>query len=316
MVKDRDFTIHADESNLNNRLDIVVSNYLKECSRSSVVNLIKTGAIKVQGSERKAGYRLKPGDIITGFIPTPSAVRFSPEPVPFRILFEDDYLMAVDKPPGLVVHPAPGHPGATLVNGLLFHCPEVKDIGAVQRPGIIHRLDKDTSGVILVAKCSLAHEKLSYQFKERKIRKEYLALVWGHMLSASGRIDFPIGRHPKDRKKMSVNSFRGRRAETLWHVKEIFTRASLLELDLKTGRTHQIRVHCAAINHPILGDEIYGKNRQNTIRKKDGSEKKIPRQMLHAWRIAFEHPVEKKEMVFEAQMPDDMKEILDSLKDP
>jgi 23S rRNA pseudouridine1911/1915/1917 synthase len=316
MVKERAFTIYADNINIDNRLDVVVSSYIEDCSRSFAANLIKIGAIKVQGSQRKAGYKLKAGDIITGFIPTPNPVSFSPEPVPFRILFEDPHLMVVDKPPGLVVHPAPGHEGATLVNGLLFHCPDLKGVGGELRPGIVHRLDKDTSGIILVAKCSLAHEKLADQFKERKVKKEYLALVWGHMSLTNGSIDFSVGRHPKDRKKMSVNSYAGRHALTLWSVKEAFKQASLLQLDLKTGRTHQIRVHCAAINHPILGDETYGKNRQNTIRKKDGSEKKIPRQMLHAWRIRFEHPVEKKEMAFEANIPDDMKEILDFLRDP
>jgi len=316
MVKEVTFTIYTDESNINNRLDVVVSNYVKDCSRSFAATLIKIGAVKVQGSQRKAGYKLKSGDIITGFIPPPRPVSFSPEPVPFRILFEDPYLMVVDKPPGLVVHPAPGHHGATLVNGLLFHCPDLRGVGGELRPGIVHRLDKDTSGIILVAKCSLAHEKLADQFKERKVKKEYLALVWGHMPSSDGSIDFSIGRHPKDRKKMSVNSFAGRHALTLWRVKETLTQASLLQLDLKTGRTHQIRVHCATINHPILGDETYGKNRQNTIRKKDGSERKIPRQMLHAWRIRFEHPVEKKEMVFEADIPGDMQEILNFLRDP
>lgn len=315
MVKEGAFTIYADESNINNRLDIVVANYIEDCSRSFAAALIKIGTIKVQDSPRKAGYKLKPGDIITGFIPPPSPVSFSPEPVPFRILFEDPYLMVVDKPPGLVVHPAPGHQGATLVNGLLFHCPDLKGVGGELRPGIVHRLDKDTSGIILVAKCSLAHEKLANQFKERKVKKEYLALVWGHMPLTSGSMDFSIGRHPKDRKKMSVNSYRGRHALTLWSVKENFPNASLLQLDLKTGRTHQIRVHCAAINHPILGDETYGKNRQNTFRKKDGSIKRIPRQMLHAWRIRFEHPVERKEMAFEAGIPDDMKNIMDFLRD-
>jgi 23S rRNA pseudouridine1911/1915/1917 synthase len=314
MVKEGAFTIYADESSINNRLDVVVSSHIEHCSRSFAASLIRIGTIKVQGSLRKAGYKVKSGDIITGFIPSPNPVGFFPEPVPFRILFEDFFLMVVDKPPGLVVHPAPGHKGATLVNGLLYHSPDLEGVGGELRPGIVHRLDKDTSGLIVVAKNSLAHETLSNQFKERKIKKEYLAVVWGHMPSAGGNIDFSIGRHPKDRKKMSINSFAGRQAETLWKVKEEFKEASLLQLDLKTGRTHQIRVHCAALNHPILGDEIYGKNKKNTIRKKDGSEKKIPRQMLHAWRIRFEHPFEKKEMTFEASIPLDMEDILGILR--
>ena len=316
MVKEGAFTIYADETNINNRLDVVVSNYTEDCSRSFAATLIKIGSIKVLGIQRKPGYKLKPGDIITGFIPAPLPVSYSPEPIPFRILFEDPYLLVVDKPSGLVVHPAPGHHGATLVNGLLFHCPDLKGVGGEFRPGIVHRLDKDTSGIILAAKSSPVHENLAGQFKDRKVEKKYLALVWGQMPSQEGRIDFPVGRHPIDRKKMSVNSYRGRQALTLWKVREVLEKASLLELNLKTGRTHQIRVHCAALNHPILGDEIYGKNRQKTIRKKDGSEKRIPRQMLHAWRIKFIHPVEKKEMAFEACIPDDMKEILEILRDP
>lgn len=316
MVKEGAFTIYADETSINNRLDVVVSNHTEDCSRSFAATLIKIGSIKVLGIQRKPGYKLKPGDIITGFIPAPLPVSYSPEPVPFRILFEDPYLLVVDKPSGLVVHPAPGHHGATLVNGLLFHCPDLKGVGGEFRPGIVHRLDKDTSGIILAAKSSPVHEYLANQFKDRKVEKKYLALVWGEMPSHEGRIDFSIGRHPVDRKKMSVKSYRGRQALTLWKVREVLQKASLLELNLKTGRTHQIRVHCAALNHPILGDDIYGKNRQKTIRKKDGSEKRIPRQMLHAWRIKFIHPVEKKEMAFEACIPDDMKEILEFLRDP
>lgn len=316
MVKEGDFTIYADERNIDNRLDVVISSYIEDCSRSRAAALIKIGIIKVHGSQRKAGYKIKSGDVITGFIPPPTPVSFLPEPVPFRIMFEDSHLIVVDKPPGLVVHPAPGHEGATLVNGLLFHCPDLKGIGGELRPGIVHRLDKDTSGIILAAKSSLAHESLAKQFKERRVSKKYLALVWGHMPSACGSIDFSVGRHPKNRKKMAVNSYSGRNALTVWKLKEMLQQASLLEIDLKTGRTHQIRVHCAAINHPVLGDEIYGKNRPHQIRKKNGSEKRIPRQMLHAWQIKFIHPVEKKEMAFEASMPLDMKETLDFLRDP
>jgi len=315
MVEEDAFTIHADETNIDKRLDVVVSNCIEGCSRSLAATLIRTGVIKVNGAPGKPGYRLKPGDIITGFIPAPGPVSLLPEPVPFQVLFEDPYLMIVDKPPRLVVHPSHGHQSATLVNGLLYHCPELQGVGGESRPGIVHRLDKDTSGIVVVAKCSLAHEKISNQFKERKVKKEYLALVWGHMLSVSGSMDFSIGRHPKDRKKMSINSYSGRHAVTLWRVRDVFKQVSLLELDLKTGRTHQIRVHCAAIGHPILGDETYGKNRPTIIRKKDGSVKKIPRQMLHAWRIQFEHPVEKKEMAFEARPPKDMEELLEFLRD-
>lgn len=314
MVEGGNFTIHINKSDINKRLDIVVSAHIENCSRSLAADLIKKGTIIVKGTPQKPGYKVRKNDIITGYIHSSDPVRFSAEPVPFRIIFEDDHMIVVNKPPGLVVHPAPGHHSATLVNGLLFHCPDLKGVGGEARPGIVHRLDKDTSGIILIAKSPTAHEILSDYFKNRIIQKEYLALVWGNMPSTSGVIGFDIGRHPSDRKKMSVHSHKGRCAETLWVVKESFGLASLLQLDLKTGRTHQIRVHCAAINHPVLGDEVYGKGRKKIVQQKDGKIKKIQRQMLHAWRIQFNHPIEKKIMTFKAEMPDDMKELIEFLR--
>jgi 23S rRNA pseudouridine1911/1915/1917 synthase len=314
MVKKGAFTICAAERDIGKRLDIVVSSHIEDCSRSLAGTLIKKGAITVKGFAQKPGYKVRAEDVIDGVIPPPSPVKFSAKPVPFRIIFEDTHLMVVDKPPGLVVHPAPGHYCATLVNGVLFHCPDLEGVGGEIRPGIVHRLDKDTSGIIVVAKSGIAHKELSAQFKYRKVKKEYLALVWGQMPSTIGKIEFDVGRHPKDRKIMSVHSHRGRHAETHWIIKESYPRACLIKLDLKTGRTHQIRVHCAAINHPVLGDKTYGKNRMAIVTKKDGSEKKIQRHMLHAWRIRFEHPVEKKIMEFQAKIPDDMKEIIDILR--
>jgi 23S rRNA pseudouridine1911/1915/1917 synthase len=197
---------------------------------------------------------------------------------------------------------------------LIYHCPDLEGVGGKQRPGIVHRLDKDTSGILLIAKNSSAHAKLSAQFKDRKIKKEYLALVWGRMPALHGRIDLPIGRHPKDRKKMSVHSYVGRNSETLWKVEEEYKDATLLRLDLKTGRTHQIRVHCAAIHHPVLGDPVYGKGKKPLVETKDGLKKTIPRQMLHAWRISFEHPEERKSMTFQTDIPEDMKEVVGILR--
>jgi 23S rRNA pseudouridine1911/1915/1917 synthase len=215
----------------------------------------------------------------------------------------------INKEAGLVVHPAPGHYTGTLVNGLLYHCPDLTGVGGEIRPGIVHRLDKDTSGAIVVAKNDTVHNNLSLQFKSKKIKKKYLALVYGEIESDSGTISLPIGRHPIDRKKMSTISRKGRSAETSWRVKERFCGVTFLELSLKTGRTHQIRVHCATINHPIVGDSVYCSRKavKSLI-------KSIPRQMLHAWCLGFTHPITQKFMSLEAPIPQDMSKVLNELR--
>ena len=237
---------------------------------------------------------------------------FKPEPIPIDILYQDNDIIVLNKQPGMVVHPAPGHYSGTLVNALLYHCPELEGIGGEIRPGIVHRLDKDTSGVMVVAKNSVAHHDLALQFKLRHIKKKYLALVYGRMQSESGTVSLPIGRHPVDRKKMSIHSRKSRMAETTWRVRKRFSRATLVELGLKTGRTHQIRVHCAAIKHPVVGDSVYGgrkveKNTTNDLLRS------VPRQMLHAWQLEFTHPTKQKTLCFEAPIPPDMTDILDNL---
>ncbi len=304
------FTINIEKSDAGLRLDSVVCAHTTEISRSQISALIKNGAIRVDNNIKKPGYKVKAGETISGVISFQESAKLQPEPVPIHILYEDDHLMVLNKPPGLVVHPSPGHYTATLVHGLLFHCPDIKDIGDEQRPGIIHRLDKDTSGLLVVAKTPTAHKRLSLQFQNRTIRKRYLALVWGRMEADSGQITFPIGRHYRDRKKMSINSPTGRIAETLWEVKKQFFRAALLFLNLKTGRTHQIRVHCAAIGHPVLGDVIYGRKKNTILKRSDGNEILIRRQMLHAWKIAFQHPLENRPLNFRAPVPEDMRAII------
>ncbi|MEJ2658709.1 MAG: RluA family pseudouridine synthase [Desulfobacterales bacterium] len=257
----RAFTIHVESTDSGKRLDLYISALISDCSRSVATSLIRDGKIRVQGAAKKAGYRVKTGDEISGCIPPPTPIQFKPEPIPIDILYEDDHIIVVNKQPGLVVHPAPGHYSGTLVNGLLYHCPLIEGIGGALRPGIVHRLDKDTSGVLVVAKNEKAHQHLAKLFKSRQIQKTYLALVYGAMESDSGKISLPIGRHPVDRKKMSIKSRKTRVAETVWQIRERFEPASLIELDLKTGRTHQIRVHCAAIHHPVIGDPVYGRRR-------------------------------------------------------
>jgi 23S rRNA pseudouridine1911/1915/1917 synthase len=288
------------------RLDALVADRDAAISRSLAAKLIARGYICVNGSPKKAGYRVKPGDSVSGRIPAPEPSDCAAEPVDFGILFEDQHLIVVNKPPGLVVHPAAGHYSGTLVHGLLYHCPDIQGVGGERRPGIVHRLDKDTSGILLVAKNQAAHIHLSRQFKTRSIEKTYLTIVWGQMAAESGSVDLPIGRHPVDRKKMSTHSHRARSAQTLWKIRRRFRGASLLEVGLETGRTHQIRVHLAAIGHGIMGDPLYGKGRNG------GGQPSLPvwgrplRQMLHAWRIGFYHPEFNTPLAFEAPLPPDM----------
>ncbi len=306
--KQKCFTILINEHDAGKRLDIVVASCISDCSRSLSANLISKGTILVHGMLKKPGYRVRTGDEICGLIPpSPEPLLFEPEPLEIDIIYEDEHLIVINKQPGLVVHPAPGHYTGTLVNGLLYHCPGLKEIGGKLRPGIVHRLDKDTSGALVVAKNEVAHNNLALQFKSRKIKKRYLAIVHGKIESDSGTISLPIGRHPVDRKKMSTISRKTRSAETSWKVMERFCKATLLEINLKTGRTHQIRVHCSAINHPVLGDSVYSN-------RKALKNIKTPRQMLHAWRLEFTHPVTKISMSFEAPLPQDMEKLIKALR--
>ncbi len=312
-----DFTIRVDPFDAGKRLDFLISSILLDCSRSFSANLVRRGYIRVDGEIKKPGYKVRAGDFVQGRIPPPEPLMYKPEPIHIDILFEDESLIVVNKQPGLVVHPAPGHYSGTLVNGLLNHCPTLEGIGGTHRPGIVHRLDKDTSGVLVVAKNDKTHQHLAQQFKSRSVSKIYLALVYGVITPDSGRVSLPIGRHPVDRKKMSTVSRKGRMAETLWKVKKRFEGVTFLELNLKTGRTHQIRVHCAAINHPIIGDPIYfsRKERRELLANKNLGHliQSICRQMLHAWRIEFVHPAHNQSVLFEAPIPEDMRNLIKSI---
>lgn len=309
------FTILVEPPDSGKRLDLYIASCISDCSRSVATNLIRSGKIQVQGMVKKPGYRVRAGDKICGCIPPPAPILFKPEPIPIDILHEDDDIIVINKQPGLVVHPAPGHHSGTLVNALLYLCPKLNGIGGALRPGIVHRLDKDTSGVLVVAKNDSAHIHLSRQFKSRRIKKVYLALVYGKMESNSGSISLPIGRHPVDRKKMSTTSRESRVAETTWQIRERFELASLIEVNLKTGRTHQIRVHCAAIKHPVMGDKVYGpRKRGKNVAYGDNLLGLVPRQMLHAWRIGLTHPATEAVVSFEAPIPPDMQAILKALR--
>jgi len=322
MPQDGAFTILVNKTDEGKRLDVVIASRLSDCSRSFAANLIINDKVRVDGQTKKPGYRVKAGDEIRGQIPKPEPLDFTPEPIRIDILFEDEHLLVVNKPPGLVVHPAPGHYSGTLVNALLYHCPDLKGIGGKLRPGIVHRLDKDTSGTLVIAKSDHVHENLAKQFKARNVLKEYLALVFGEFDSEKGTINLPIGRHPIDRKRMSTNSRKHRAAHTQWQVRKRFQGVTLLEVNLKTGRTHQIRVHCAAINHPVVGDPVYCPHKLLKSITKNFSSipppiadalQLVKRQMLHAWRLGFTHPQTGKSVMFESPLATDMEELLNKL---
>jgi len=259
------------------------------------------------------GYRVRTGDEIRGAIPPPREADCKPEPIEIDILFEDEQIIVLNKQAGIVVHPAPGNRSGTLVNALLYHCPDLSGIGNVMRPGIVHRLDKDTTGTLVVAKTATAHQNISEQFKARKVQKNYIALVYGHPKTDSGMIALPIGRHPGDRKRMSTVTHGGRKALTLWRAAEKFDGAALLQVEIKTGRTHQIRVHCAAEGHPVVGDPVYGRGRAANPRCRDLLQS-ARRQMLHAFRLRFAHPLTREKMTFDSPMPADMTALLASLR--
>ncbi|MBD2057707.1 RluA family pseudouridine synthase [Oculatella sp. FACHB-28] len=268
------------------RLDRYLAEQLPDLSRSRLQKLIEQGQVWVNGqvcTSKKAV--VKRGDRISLTIPKAQPPDLQAEDIPLDILYEDEHLLILNKPSGLVVHPAPGHEAGTLVNALLAHCGELPGIGGVQRPGIVHRLDKDTSGAIAIAKTDQAHQHLQAQFKAKTARREYLAIVFGAPAAESGTVDLPIGRHPVDRKKMAIvpEEKGGRRAVTHWIVKDRLGNYTLMQFQLETGRTHQIRVHTAQMGHPIVGDPVYGSGRSVGVN--------LEGQALHAWKLRLQHPV-------------------------
>jgi 23S rRNA pseudouridine1911/1915/1917 synthase len=287
------------------RLDVFVARRLPELSRSHAHRLISEGLVSADGRQLKPSDRLVAGANVSVTIPPPApAGDLVAEHIPVTVIFQDFDLMVVDKPPGLTVHPAAGHPSGTLVNALLAITPDLKGISGTLRPGIVHRLDKDTSGLIVVAKNDRAMRGLQRQLKDREMHKTYLALVHGVPKPAQGVIEAPIGRHPKNRKKMAVVA-NGRESETRYRVREEIAggKYALLEVEPVTGRTHQIRVHMAAIGHPIVADAVYGKRSDV-----------LGRQFLHAWKLAFAMPLGGREVEFESPLPLDLREALEQLR--
>ncbi|MCL2933147.1 MAG: RluA family pseudouridine synthase [Trichodesmium sp. MAG_R03] len=291
------------------RLDIWLSQQMLDLSRSHIQKLISQGNVKVNNqlcTSKKA--TVQKGDLIILTIPPPTPLAIKANDIPLNILYEDDALLIINKPAGLVVHPAPGHYEGTLVNALLAHCESLAGIGGVQRPGIVHRLDKDTTGAIMVAKTDQAYQHLQGQLQAKTARREYLAVVYGSPKMDSGTIDLPIGRHRVDRKKMAVTPMErgGKFAVTHWKVKERLGNFSMMLFRLETGRTHQIRVHSAQIGYPIVGDTIYGKGRSVGVN--------LTGQALHAWRLELQHPVSGELVEAIAPLPEDFLTLVEVLR--
>lgn len=299
------------EADVGMRLDALVAR-AANISRSAAVKLIEAGEVTVGGkiAEKKRAVSL--GDLIEINIPEPEVYEVEAENIPLNIVYEDDDIIVVNKPSGMVVHPAPGNHSGTLVNALLYHCRDsLSGIGGVMRPGIVHRIDKDTSGLLVVAKCDSAHTKLSDELSYHGIEREYHALVRGGFKEDRGTVDMPIGRHPQDRKKMAVLTAPGataREAVTHYELLRSYGQISYLKLNLETGRTHQIRVHMAHTGHPLLGDEVYGPSSKTLFEKHHPS--LFDGQMLHAKRLTLTHPRTGERMTFECELPDNFKEAL------
>ena len=274
-------------------------------SRAFLQKLIERGDVQVNGRAAKASYKVRAGDDVSIEIPPPRPLEAQPEEIPLDVLFEDDDLIVLNKPAGLVVHPAAGNREHTLVNALLHHCRgRLAGISGVERPGIVHRLDKGTSGCIVVAKTDFAHQSLVAQFKSRGVKKTYRALCWGRLDQPSGRIETMIGRSERNRQKMSARTARGRQAVTDYRVLKQFAEFALVELRIHTGRTHQIRVHMAHIGHPVVGDATYGRVRPTNI--------SIVRPLLHAYKLGFTHPRSEQFVEFTTPVPDDMVRLCES----
>jgi 23S rRNA pseudouridine1911/1915/1917 synthase len=326
--RSRSETLTAADMDLGNRLDRVLASRLPDLSRSRLKALILAGEVAIGARTiRDPGHRVNAGDRITVGIPAAESAAPGGEAIPLDVVFEDDAVIVIDKPSGLVVHPAAGHWSGTLVNALIAHCGEsLSGIGGVRRPGIVHRLDKDTSGLLVAAKTDLAHRALARQFadhgREGPLERSYLAFAWGAPDRPKGTIDKPLDRHPRAREKVAVREG-GRGAITHWEVRERYRGvdgklvASLLACRLETGRTHQIRVHLAAIGHPLLGDAVYGSGFKTKAARLSPAAaaalQKLGRQALHASHLAFEHPLTGQKLSFESPLPADLRDLREAL---
>ena len=290
---------------LNQRIDVYVSGKIKELSRAQVQNLISEGKVTINGFVLKASYKLREGDRIEVDYQVPSPPRIGPENIPLEVHYQDSHVVVLEKPSGMVVHPGAGNFTNTLVNALLFRFPQIHDVGPSERPGIVHRLDKETSGVMVAALTQEAYTHLQHQFKAREVDKHYQGLVWGKFSSQEGKISWPLGRHVRHGKRISVKTRKPREAETLFKVCQTFRRFALLEIKPVTGRMHQIRVHLAASGHPVVGDALYGRRRKKSS---------CPRLFLHADRLEFTHPFTQERVEYSSPLPQDLQEFLNMVK--
>ncbi len=322
IITKKKFKFEIPDGKKKERLDLFLTHSLEHITRSRIQKILKAELVTVNGKPSKANYLVVPADVIEITIPiTPRPDKVESENIPLEIVFEDDYLMVINKPSGLVVHPAFGNYTGTLVNALLFHTNKLSELNAdAVRPGIVHRLDKETSGLLLVAKDEWVHSQLAKQFSSRTIHREYWAVCWGIFKNREGEIEGNISRSKKDRKIFTTSSTDGKHSHTLYSVLEEFQFSSLVKLKLMTGRTHQIRVHMASINHPIFGDPtyggrriVYGMNLPKMKNRVDNLLSIIKRQALHAKTLGFIHPTTKEKMKFDSELPEDMKELIKRL---
>lgn len=298
------FTVASDTVSV--RIDRYLTEQCPELSRSYIQKLLKDQKVKADHKTVKANYKVQPGQEIVVEIPDAEPLDIQPEDIPLDILYEDPYLLVVNKPKGMVVHPAAGHTGGTLVNAVMAHCGEnLSGINGVLRPGIVHRIDKDTTGALLVCKTDEVHRSLAEQLKEHSIKRRYRAIVRGNLKEDTGTIEGPIGRHPTDRKKMAINYKNGKDAVTHYKVLERFGQYTYVECRLETGRTHQIRVHMSSIGHPLLGDTVYGSGKDPFH---------LEGQTLHAMILGFIHPITGKYMEFSAPLPEYFLKLLEKLR--
>lgn len=298
---------------LDKTLTHLAAGQMVSLSRARIQSLIADGQVLLKNKPvTDASHKVRTGELYHLHVPPPEAAEPEAQAMALDIVYEDKDVIVINKPPGMVVHPAPGNRDHTLVNALLSHCgKELSGIGGVARPGIVHRLDKDTSGLMVVAKNDMAHQGLTRQFADRSLSRVYHALVWGSPVPAAGSIEGAIGRHPRDRKKMAVTSAqKGKAALTYYRVLEDYGLVSLVECKLGTGRTHQIRVHMASIKHPVVGDAIYGSHRNSTLHKMATALRDFPRQALHAVQLQFRHPRSGKNMRFKVPLAEDIKKLL------
>lgn len=307
----------VDSPDAQKRLDVYLAEQNSSLTRSHIKKLIDSHSVTVNSQAVKVSCRLRAGDAIEVLFEKPRELQIEAQDLPLDIIHEDDFIIVVNKPAGMVVHPAAGNYSRTLVNALLYHCSFIQGVGGVLRPGIVHRLDKGTSGTLVVAKNDSAHLSLSRQFKNRTVKKSYTALVFGHLNEDEGQITLEIGRHRQDRKRMSTHTSRGRSACTRWVVQRRYTSFSFLDVSITTGRTHQIRVHLSSLHHPIVGDSVYGNRKRlsqipnQVIRERCSA---LTRPFLHARRLGFKHPSTDVYHEFDSPLPAELQDLLNIIE--